>query len=232
MGFLQCRGDRRGSRRCHDITITIHNSCVGLSALCHLVGVVLSLRPRQTLHPPAVWLPAAYTLAVGAVGLVALSARQGWIPVFFIQGQGGTPLRQLVLLSAMVIFALTAALLRTTSRRPLSAFAYWYALALTLIAVGLGGVMLPVVPWQHPWLDGPGSPVPRWPVHAHRRRRLGARVPCLGRSPWRRHSGNRAAAPAGAGGRSDGHVGLESHYGRRDLERGGTIAFWVTNWAG
>ena len=125
-----------------NIIITIHNSCVWLSALCHLVGVVLSLRPKQPLSPTSVWLVAAYLHAAGAVGLVALAAHAGWIPTFFVQGQGGTPLRQLVLISAVVMFALTASLLSATSRRPLSAFAYWYALALTLIVVGLCGVML------------------------------------------------------------------------------------------
>jgi PAS domain S-box-containing protein len=125
-----------------NISITIHNSCVWLSALCHLAGVVLSLRPRRSLSPRSVWLVAAYLHVTGAVGLVALAAYAGWIPTFFVQGQGGTPLRHLVLISAVVMFALTASLLSATSRRPLSAFAHWYALALTLIVVGLCGVVL------------------------------------------------------------------------------------------
>jgi PAS domain S-box-containing protein len=125
-----------------NISITIHNSCVWLSALCHLAGVVLSLRPRRSLTPTSVWLVAAYLHVTGAVALIALAAHAGWIPTFFVNGQGGTPLRHLVLISAVVMFALTASLLSATSRRPLSAFAHWYALALTLIVVGLCGVAL------------------------------------------------------------------------------------------
>jgi len=125
-----------------NILITIHNSCVWLSALCHLAGVSLSLRSRQTLSPPALWLPAGYMLAAGAVVLVALSTLAGWIPTFFVQGQGGTPLRQFVLFSAIIMFAFTASLLSTTGGRPLSSFTYWYALALTLIVTGLSGVLL------------------------------------------------------------------------------------------
>jgi PAS domain S-box-containing protein len=123
-------------------SITIYNSCVWLSGLCHLAGVSLSLRPRRSLSPPALWLPAAYALAVGAVILVTLSALAGWIPTFFVDERGGTPMRQIVLFSAIVMFTLTALLLGVTRRRCASAFAYWYGLALTLIATGLLGVML------------------------------------------------------------------------------------------
>ena len=125
-----------------NISITIYNSCVWLSGLCHLAGVSLSLRPRRSLSPPALWLLAACALAVGAVMLVTLSALAGWIPAFFIEERGGTPARQIVLISAIAMFAFTALLLGSASRRTMSAFAYWYALALLLIAVGLFGVML------------------------------------------------------------------------------------------
>lgn len=121
--------------------ITIYNSCVWLSALCHLAGVLLLRYPRQTLSPKALWLPAGYVLAIGAVALIALAGAAGWLPLFFVQGQGGTPLRQIVLGSAIVMFAFTAFLLGARSRRPPSAFAYWYALGLSLIGLGLLAVM-------------------------------------------------------------------------------------------
>jgi PAS domain S-box-containing protein len=125
-----------------NILIAIHNACAWLSALCHLMGVFLSLRTKRALSPTAVWLPAAYTLAASVVPLVAWFTLAGWMPTFFIQGQGGTPLRQLVLGSAIAMFGLTVFLLAVTNRRPWSPFAYWYALALVLIASGLFGVML------------------------------------------------------------------------------------------
>ncbi len=125
-----------------NISITIYNSCVWLSGLCHLAGVSLSLRSRRSLSPPALWLPAAYALAAGAVMLVTLATLAGWIPAFFVEEHGGTPVRQAVLMSAIAMFTLTALLLGATKRKSLSAFAYWYALALLLIAAGLLGVML------------------------------------------------------------------------------------------
>jgi PAS domain S-box-containing protein len=64
-------------------------------------------------------------------------------PTFFVPGQGSTPFRQLVLGSAVAMFALAAIVLRTTNRKSLSRFAYWYFYALALIAVGLLGTVLP-----------------------------------------------------------------------------------------
>jgi PAS domain S-box-containing protein len=125
-----------------NILVTIHNNCVCLSALCHLAGVVLALRSQQSLRVPGLWLWAAYTGALGVVGLVTAATVVGWTPMFFVQGEGGTLLRSLVLGTAAALFLLTAVLLWTLGLRPRSAFSYWYAHALTLIAAGLCGVLL------------------------------------------------------------------------------------------
>lgn len=125
--------------------ITIHNVCVWVSALCHLIGALFFLRRSPSVRAAGLWLAIAYTTAVGAVGMVTAAALAGWLPTFFIQGQGGTPVRDFVLGSAVVMFALTAALLAMASRKPMSAFVYWYTLALALIAVGLFGIMIETV---------------------------------------------------------------------------------------
>jgi PAS domain S-box-containing protein len=124
-----------------NIQITIHNTGVWLSALCYLVGAVLSWRPQPAMRTAGLWLAAAYTLALGILGLVALSAVGHWTPTFFIQGRGGTPLRHLVLLSATAMIGFAAALLGA-ARGPLPLFTRWFALALALIATGLLGGMI------------------------------------------------------------------------------------------
>jgi hypothetical protein len=91
---------------------------------------------------PARWLAAGYAGVVVAVALRVWAAMAGWIPTFFVQGQGGTPLRQVVLLSTVAIFAVAAWLMLTIHRRQPSAFFYWYGLGLALLAVGVAGVML------------------------------------------------------------------------------------------
>jgi PAS domain S-box-containing protein len=128
-----------------DMQIAIYSMSVWLSALCHLTGVVFSLRSKRTVHPAGPCLATGYMVALGLLGLVALSALEHWMPTFFVQGRGGTPLRQLVLGSAIAMFGLTAALLGATNRKGASAFTRWYALALALTAVGLFGVTIQTV---------------------------------------------------------------------------------------
>ena len=131
------------SRGDANINVTIYGLAAWLTALCYLTGVSLSLRPRRVLHPAGVWLASGYAVAFIALGLVSISAVDGMFPTFFVPGQGSTPFRQLVLGSAVAMFALAAIVLRTTNRKSLSRFAYWYFYALALIAVGLLGTVLP-----------------------------------------------------------------------------------------
>ena len=79
---------------------------------------------------------------MSVVLLVLLATLAGGLPTFFVQGGGGTPLRYWVLGTAIAMFVVTAALLRLVNRQHLTAFAYWYSLALLATGVGLFGVMV------------------------------------------------------------------------------------------
>jgi PAS domain S-box-containing protein len=125
-----------------NLDVTIHNTCVWLSALFHLASALLLLRPRRAVHARELWLGTAYAGALGVMGLVAVAAFHGYTPTFFVQGTGGTLIRQFVLGSAIVMFLSTAVLLRVANRRPLPVFLYWYSLALGMIAIGLLGIMI------------------------------------------------------------------------------------------
>ncbi|HWI56888.1 MAG TPA: PAS domain S-box protein, partial [Bacillota bacterium] len=136
-----------------NLNVTIFNLCAWLSAGCHLLGVVLLLRRRRPLPAPGLWLWLGSLLVLTAVGLVALAARAGWTPLFFIQGQGGTPVRQLILSSAVILFALAALLPSAARRQPLSPFLYWYSLGLGLNAAGLlGATLQPVFGGPLSWI--------------------------------------------------------------------------------
>jgi len=124
--------------RSANVFITIHNLGMLLSALCYIGG--LSWRGR--VRWPAVWLVAGYAGTLVAVGLLTWAALAGHTPAFFIQGQGGTPLRQAVLAMTVALYAITSALMLRSHRRQPSSFLYWYGLGLALMAVGLAGVML------------------------------------------------------------------------------------------
>ncbi len=141
---------------------TIFNTVIFLSGLCHLAGAVLSLRPRRALPAPPVWLVGASALALGALWLVAHAALAGWLPVFFIPGQGGTLVRYCVLISAIATFVLSACLMLAGQGEARAPFTAWYAPAMLSLSVGLFGIMIQlsfgsVVNWlarTAQWLGG------------------------------------------------------------------------------
>jgi len=145
-----------------NINVSIFNIGIALAGACHLSGAILALRPQRALRARGLWLGAAGALALGALGLATWAALAHRLPVFFIQGQGGTPVRYWVLISAIAMFVLSAGLLYAGPRTQRPAFTSWYALALLLLAVGLLGVMIQlslgsVVNWlarTAQWLGG------------------------------------------------------------------------------
>lgn len=145
-----------------NINVTIFNTGIMLAGLCYLTGTILTLGQLRALHAKCRWLGAGIAFSLGALWLVAQAALLGWLPVFFIPGHGGTPVRYFVLISAIATFALSAGLLLSNQRAKYPSFIYWYALALLMMAVGLFGVMIQlslgsVVNWLSraaQWLGG------------------------------------------------------------------------------
>ena len=145
-----------------NINVTIFNTSILLAGLCHLAGTILALRPQRVLRAKSLWLGVGCALALGALWLVSQAALWGWLPVFFIPGHGGTPVRYLALISAIAMFVLSAGLLKVNQRAAHLPFTSWYALALLMLAVGLFGVMIQlslggVVNWLSrtaQWLGG------------------------------------------------------------------------------
>ncbi|HEY3307293.1 MAG TPA: PAS domain S-box protein [Desulfuromonadaceae bacterium] len=128
-----------------NIAVTIHNLCMFLSALCHLSGSLLSLRSRSHQRISAAWLITAYLVVICAVGSITFLSTSGMTPIFFVQGQGGTPLRQFVLSCSISMFIGTAILMFQLYRRMASRFIYWYSLSLVLVAEGLLCILIQTV---------------------------------------------------------------------------------------
>lgn len=133
------------SGRSLDPGFAIYNTAVLLSGMCHFTGVAITSRRKIRLRHSATWLTAAYAGSITVMGLVAWCALTGRMPAFFIEGQGGTLLRTLVVTTAVILFVLTAGILWKTNRRTASPFLYSYALGLALVAVGLTGSIVIVV---------------------------------------------------------------------------------------
>jgi len=121
-----------------NLTITVHNLGVLGAALCHTAGLLW----RKRLVRPGRWLAASYALVLAAVALLIEVAMAGWTPIFFVQGVGGTPVRQMVLLLSIALFLLVAYQMLSFNRRLPSQFFYWYGLGLALLSLGLAGVMM------------------------------------------------------------------------------------------
>ena len=122
-----------------DAAVRIQNLGALLSGALHLAGALAALHLRRLAaagRRRAAVLAAAYLGAAGAVALISLSSAAGWLPVFFLPGQGGTPLRQAVLTFAVVLFASSCLLVLLAFDRSRSLFLYLYALALALLALG------------------------------------------------------------------------------------------------
>ena len=121
-----------------NLTITVHNVGVFVAALCHLVGLLW----RGRLPRPGRWLVVGYAGALLAAAFIFWAAAVGLTPRFFVQGQGGTLVREVILVSAITIFAWVAHQMIYKFWRQSGAFYYWYGLGLALVATGLTGVVL------------------------------------------------------------------------------------------
>jgi PAS domain S-box-containing protein len=128
-----------GNARSAGTGFAIYNTAILLSALCQFAGVAAASRRKAGLRRRVAWLTGTYAGGAFATALVVWLALSGRMPVFFVEGRGGTLLRTLVVSAAVALFALTAGLLWRANRHAPSAFLYWYALGLILAAIGLTG---------------------------------------------------------------------------------------------
>lgn len=121
-------------------SVTIHNTCAWFSALLHLTGIASSIRLKSWHYRPRLWVTVAYTATIVLVSLITGATLANVMPVFFIQGNGGTPVRQLIVASTVAMFLTTAfCLYRMNEKR--ERFNTWYICAILLLAESMLGVL-------------------------------------------------------------------------------------------
>lgn len=127
-----------------NLGLTVYNTGLCLSAACHLAAAVWTLTPAGRRVPKAgLVVSLVYACALLLVSLLTFAAIRGLTPVFFIQGEGPTPIRQVILLLTTSMFALASLLIAGKVRQRDWMFDRWYALSLALMAIGTLGIMMP-----------------------------------------------------------------------------------------
>lgn len=137
-------GSLRGLPDGANVSVTVYNVAAMVAATFHALSVTATWKNSRSWSPRyrAFILLGTYLGVLSVAAAVAAAAVYGLLPVFFAQDVGPTPLRQLVLLSAILLFALSAFAFLRRYVRTSSAFFYWYGVALGLIAVGLTAVFM------------------------------------------------------------------------------------------
>ncbi len=129
----------------------IFGSALFIGSLFLIVGAGLAAGQAHMKRPHTarVFHAAIPYLAVLVLALaLAVAMRNDLLPIFFVQGTGPTLLRQAMLVFSVVFFGGSAFVFYDFYLRSHSGLAYWYALGLALIAVGLFGDSLIPSVWS------------------------------------------------------------------------------------
>lgn len=127
----------------HNVGVTVYNTGMLLSGLCHALGAALIGTTTDHLSNRRVRLlmKGAFAVVLTLVGLTTFLSLQGEMPLFFIQGEGPTLIRQAVLGSAVAVFALAGLIHLIRSYQTPRLFSRLYGAGLAIIATGLLGVL-------------------------------------------------------------------------------------------
>ncbi len=123
-----------------NFTVLAQNTGTLIFSACCAASTWLSMREGphtagRSGRPPL--LAGAYgaTSLLCALGMIA--ERAGLMPPVFIQGQGPTPLRQLILMASLALLAFAAANLLHLFRRRRSTFAWWFLLGIVAMTTSI-----------------------------------------------------------------------------------------------
>ena len=123
-----------------NINVILVNIGALFGSIFHLMGALLtSIGVNQELDSKRRKqnLTLAYTGVIIFIVLLTIASLQSIVPPFFIQVTGFTLLRQVVLGTATILFAISALLFIRLYSRLKEIYLYWYSLALMLVTIGL-----------------------------------------------------------------------------------------------
>ncbi len=127
-----------------NISVTIYNVCIFVSAVFYLTGAMLTFtRSKISEMAGSLW-EIATVCSIIVIFVVAFTALiiMGSIPPFFIVGNGPTVLRQVILSNAIMILAIASLVLFRLFTLKREDFFFWYSVSLAVIAIGLVAAFL------------------------------------------------------------------------------------------
>ncbi|MCD1294996.1 hypothetical protein CUJ83_08295 [Methanocella sp. CWC-04] len=125
--------------------VTVHNMGVFLTGLCFLGSSYWALaeRPRENmLSTTTRQLGLAYPGMFMIMSILVAGALVGAFPAFYVDGQGFTLLRQVVLFATVAEFVIAFASIGFLYRESRTPFLLWYGLGLLLIGLGMGTLII------------------------------------------------------------------------------------------
>lgn len=125
-----------------NVNVTIYNTGALFGSIFHFAGAISMGSPKVRFGRRNFIVIPAYVGVLTFVIMLAIMSLLGLMPIFFIQGVGPTLLRQIVLGTSIILFAISALLFMWQYSQSKSDFLHWYYLALLLLAIGLSAVFL------------------------------------------------------------------------------------------
>ncbi len=127
------------------VNMTIFTVSALASSTFHMIGIVrnvMEMNPEPDRSRRVRLLATSFGGVLAFIALVAFSAMKGIMPQFFMQGSGPTPLRQALLVLALLLFVISSSsmMIRFIERR--TPFFYWYSLALASLSLCVGAALL------------------------------------------------------------------------------------------
>jgi PAS domain S-box-containing protein len=131
-----------------NVAITVHNTLVFIAALLFACGSFFATNNivAEENGPSRLGtLLQVYLSAVVFCAFFAIAGIMKLLPPFFIEGQGGTPVRQIIVGIAAVLFLMSGLAMLRQYYRGRSSLIYWYSLGLILISLGMLGILMQTV---------------------------------------------------------------------------------------
>ncbi len=122
--------------------ISIHNILMLISSLVIFTGAIIAVRKSSPEASRRLLLGSGIVVTIAVTWGVVLLVLHDITPIFFVQGQGGTAVRAVVLCLATALFAVTSAILMKSGTGSAPVFFRWFSLGLLLVSTGQFGLLL------------------------------------------------------------------------------------------